>query len=152
MENQPKNYDTFEKVFLEILDAHAPQKTKVVRANHKPYVSKMMRKAIMLRSQLQNKMFAHGTLEYQIAFKHQRNYCNRLYKKERRRYYNNINLNDITDNKKFWKTMKPLFGDKGGPKDNIVLVEGDRIINEDIELAQTFNDFFDNAVKSLGIS
>ena len=48
--------------------------------------------------------------------------------------------------------MKPLFGDKGGPKDNIVLVEGDRIINEDIELAQTFNDFFDNTVKSLGIS
>ena len=74
MEDQPKNYDTFEKVFLEILDAHAPQKTKVVRANHKPYVSKKMRKAIMLRSQLQNKMFAHGTLEYQIAFKHQRNY------------------------------------------------------------------------------
>ena len=39
--------------------------------------------------------------------------------------------------------MKPLFGDKGGIKQKIVLVEGDRIINEDAELAQTFNDFFD---------
>ena len=48
--------------------------------------------------------------------------------------------------------MKPLFGDKGGAKENIVLVEGDRIISEDSEVAQTFNDFFDGAVKSLGIS
>ena len=48
--------------------------------------------------------------------------------------------------------MKPLFGDKGGTKQKIVLVEGDRIINEDAELAQTFNDFFDNAVISLGIT
>ena len=123
MENQPKNYDTFEKIFLATLAVHAPQKTKVVRANHKPYVSKEMRKAIMLRSQLQNKLFKHGTVDYQTAFKRQRNYCNRLYKRERKKYYNNLNLNDITDNKKFWKTMKPLFGDKGGTRDNIVLVE-----------------------------
>ena len=47
--------------------------------------------------------------------------------------------------------MKSLFSNKGGVKENIVLVEGDRIINEDTELAQTFNNFFDNAVKSLGI-
>ena len=123
MENQPNNHDTLEKIFLQTLTVHAPQKTKVVRANHKPYVSKEMRKAIMLRSQLQNKLFKHGTVDYQIAFKRQRNYCNRLYKRERKKYYNNLNLNDITDNKKFWKTMKPLFGDKGGTRDNIVLVE-----------------------------
>ena len=48
--------------------------------------------------------------------------------------------------------MKPLFGDKGGARDNIVLVEGEKIICEDKEVAQTFNDFFDNAVKSLGIT
>ena len=47
--------------------------------------------------------------------------------------------------------MKPLFGDKG-TKHKIVLVEGDKIINDDTELAETFNNFFDNAVKSLGIS
>ena len=82
LQNQPSNYETFDKIFLETLDVHAPQKTKVVRANHKPYVTKKMRKAIMLRSQLQNKLFKYNTMEYQIAFKHQRNYCNRLYKKK----------------------------------------------------------------------
>ena len=33
-----------------------------------------------------------------------------------------------------------------------MLVEKEQIIVEDKELAQTFNDFFDNAVKSLGIN
>ena len=63
-----------------------------------------------------------------------------------------MNLNNITDNRKFWKTVKPLFGDKGGTTDKIVLVEENKIINEDAEVAQTFNNFFENAVKSLGIS
>ena len=61
-------------------------------------------------------------------------------------------MRNITDNKKFWRTVKPFFGDKGGAKEKIVLVEGERIINDDAEIAQTFNDFFDNAVKSLGLS
>ena len=43
------------------------------------------------------------------------------------------------------------MGDKGGKKEKIVLVKGDRIIQEDAEVAKAFNDFFDNAVKSLGI-
>ena len=48
--------------------------------------------------------------------------------------------------------MKPLFSDKGGIKDNIVLVEDEKIISEDVEVAQTFNNFFENAINSLGIT
>ena len=146
------DYDTFERIFLEVFDFHAPRKSKVVRANHKPYVSKEMRRAIMHRSRLQNLFHKYKTPECNIAFKRQKNYCNRLYKKERREYYSNLNLNNITDNRKFWRTVKPLFGDKGGAREKIVLVEGDKIVDGDAEVAQTFNDFFDGAVGSLGIS
>ena len=152
LRNVPDTYDAFERTFLDTLDFHAPQKSKVIRANHKPYVTKEMRKAIMLRSRLQNLWYTHKLPVYHVALKRQKNYCNRLYKRERRKYYSNLNMNSITDNKKFWITVKPLFGDKGGAREKIVLVEGDRIINEDAEVAQTFNDFFDGAVKSLGIS
>ena len=111
-----------------------------------------MRKAIMHRSKLQNRLYKNNTPENLIAYRQQKNYCNRLYKKTRKEYLNNLNLSNITDNKKFWRTVKPFFGDKGGTRDKIVLVEGEKIINDDVEIAQTFNDFFDNAVKSLGIS
>ena len=110
-----------------------------------------MRKAIMLRSQLQNKVFSEGSTAYKNALQKQKNFCNRLYKKERKKYYSNLNLANINDNKKFWKTMKPLFGDKGGIRENIVLINNDKIISEDTEIAQTFNNFFENTVNSLGI-
>ena len=46
------NYESFETTFLEVLNKHAPLRKKVLRANHAPYITKTLRKAIMHRSQL----------------------------------------------------------------------------------------------------
>ena len=48
-------YETFEEKFLKVLNKHAPLKKKFIRANHVPYMTKNLRKAIMKRSQLENK-------------------------------------------------------------------------------------------------
>ena len=61
-------------------------------------------------------------------------------------------MKNIADNKNFWKTVNPFFGDKGGSRNKVVLVENEKIINDDQEVAQIFNDYFNDAVKSLGIS
>ena len=61
LKGEPFTYDAFEKTFLDTLEIHAPQKTKTVRANNKPYLNKDMRKAIMHRSSLQNKMYNFNT-------------------------------------------------------------------------------------------
>ena len=145
------NYDLLEKSFLNVFNNHAPYKKKVVRANQKPYVTKRLRKAIMKRSSLEHKFYKCQTEENYQAYKKQKNYCNRLYKQERRNFYSNLDLKDITDNRKFWNTTKPLFSSKGGGKENIILVDGGKIISEDVEVAQTFNDFFKNTVSSLDI-
>ena len=42
-----EEYETFESIFLTVLNKHAPCKIKVVRANQQPYVTKTLRKAIM---------------------------------------------------------------------------------------------------------
>ena len=47
LEECPKHYEHFENTFANILDSHAPRKTKVLRGNHKPNVDKNLRKAIM---------------------------------------------------------------------------------------------------------
>ena len=152
LSNIPRGkYGLFERVFLQVLNDHAPWKQKVIRANQKPYVTKQLRKAIMHRSHLENKYYKYRTPEHGRAYKKQKNYCNRLYKRERKKYFSNLNLNNITDNKKFWNTVKPLFSEKGGGKENIVLVNGNKIISDDLEVAQTFNDFFKNSVNSLDI-
>ena len=55
LEECPKHYENFETTFVNVLDAHAPRKTKVLGANHKPHVDKNLRKAIMKRSKFKNK-------------------------------------------------------------------------------------------------
>ena len=66
-------------------------------------------------------------------------------------YYSNLDTRLITDNKKFWKTVKTLFSDKHFSKNKITLVEGDEIISTDTEVAETFKSFFSNVVKNLDI-
>ena len=64
-------------------------------------------------------------------YRKQRNFCSKLYKKERKKYYNNLDLNDIADNKKFWKTVKPFLSNKSIQTSQITLVDEDNIISED---------------------
>ena len=84
--------------------------------------------------------------------KKQQNYCNKLYKKERKNWYKNLDPKNIVDERKFWLTMKPLYNDKNcGIREKIMLVENGEVIDDDLEIAETFNTFFSNSVDTLGI-
>ena len=52
----------------------------------------------------------------------------------------------MTDNKKFWKTIKPCFSDKSKNSERIILIENDEIVMEDGKVALTLNTFFSNIV------
>ena len=146
-----EKYDIFEDIFIKVLDKHAPLKKKIIRGNHAPYMNTILRKAIMRRTQLQTKFYKSKDNNDLKAFKKQRNYVSRLCKKQRKKFYNNIDLKLFTDNKKFWKNVNPLFSDKCTTQSNITLVENDQIVTDDEQLANTFNDFFKDAVTKLNI-
>ena len=57
----------------------------------------------------------------------------------------------MTDNKKFWQAVKPLFSNKVKGKTVIKLVENDAMIDDESEKANIFNEYFVNIVKKLGI-
>ena len=78
------NYESFETTFIEVLNKHAPLKKKLLRANHAPYITKTLRKAIMRRSQLETKY---------------------LKKRERRKYYEPLDRKNVLDSKEFWKIL-----------------------------------------------
>ena len=145
------NFGAFQELFLRILDKHAPFKMKYVRANEVPYMTKMLRKAIMTRSRLEHKYQKTKSSLDKERFNKHKNFCNRLYKRERKNYYESLNLSHITDNKKFWKIMKPFLTDKGVSQRKITLIETNEIISEDADVAETLNSFFENAVSCLGI-
>ena len=61
-------------------------------------------------------------------------------------------MSDINDNKKFWKNVKPIFGNKNKGNKTVALEEENEVITDDGKLAQTFNEYFVNIVPSLGIT
>ena len=86
------------------------------------------------------------------------------YEKKKKAYYNNLNICDVTDNKTFWRKVK-LVSEKVNLQTKLLLVEKgnylsdpeisseiEKVISEDMEIAETFNEFFVNIVPSLKIS
>ena len=73
-------------------------------------------------------------------------------KKTNKDYYNSVNEKGVSDNKTFWKTMKPFLSDKIVSKEPILLiVKNDEIICEDSKIAVSLDSFFSNFVKNIEI-
>ena len=80
----------FHTIFLTIWNAHAPVKKKVVRGNNAPFMNKTLSKAFMHRAKLRNKSHKFPTPENIEAFKQYRNFCVSLLRKEKKKFYNNL--------------------------------------------------------------
>ena len=145
------NYETFESTFMDILNKRAPLKEKLIRANTGPFMNKELSKAFMTRSRLRNKYLRDRTNENKVHYNKQRNYFVNLLRKSKRDYYSNLDVKLISDNKKFWKTVKPLFSEKHSICRNITLIEGNNVITNDFEVAMIMNNFFSLSVINLGI-
>ena len=76
----------------------------------------------MTRSALENKYYKERTTETKSLYHKQRNCCSRLYKKNKEKTLRKLDLKNITDNKIYWKTIKPFLSDKGSKGSKITLV------------------------------
>ena len=72
-------------------------------------------------------------------------------KRERAKYFANLDLNKYADNLKFWYTVKPMFSNGGAGHNKIPLVENGEVITDDKLNSESFNEFFIDAVSSLAI-
>ena len=112
--NDPKeNYSVLSDTFSKLVDRHAPLKKKIQRANHTPFISKEMRKAIYTRSRLRNKFCKNPSEKNERKYRKQRNLCVSLRRKAIKKYFSNIISKGIVTNKVFWKTIKPFLKNKG---------------------------------------
>ena len=60
-------------------------------------------------------------------------------------------MNKFTENKTFWKAIKPLFTEKQIFPNNITLVENEEIISRDPQVAEILNTYFSNIIYDLDI-
>ena len=145
------SHDEYNSKIMEIFNWHQPLKTKYIRGNNQPFMTKDIRKEHMKRTRLLNKFRKEKTTINEVAYKKQRNLCVNLLRKTKKLYFENLKPSCISDNKKFWKVIKPLFSEKAMSNDSITLIENNKMMSKDSEVAEIFNSFFSNAVKNLNI-
>ena len=114
-------------------------------------MTKTLRKAMMKRTELANKYNKSKNMQDYNNFRKHKNYVNRLYKKERKKYFNSLDINDVHNVKKFWKIWNPLISDKCRTNNTITLVKGNNILSNQAEVAEEFKGEFSNAVNNLNI-
>ena len=106
---------------------------------------------IMKRSQLKNRYNKNHNYENWYLYKKQRNFCVSLLRKTKRNYFKNVKIQDITDNKKFWKTIRSYFSDKGYNQTKITIIKKDSIITDEKKIATLINNYFKNITKNLDL-
>ena len=86
-------------------------------------MTKSLSQEMMTRTRLRNKYLKHKTEQNRLLYTQQRTKCVSVLGKTKMNYYENLNKKDITDNKKFCKTVKPFPSDKSINSDKIHLNE-----------------------------
>ena len=84
-----------------------------------------------------------------------------MIRQAKKNFFSKLNTSNVTDNKTFWRTVKPFLTDKVKTKSKITLIEKkfkensteyfEEIISGDKKVADVFNDFFINIVPNLKI-
>ena len=114
-------------------------------------MNKGIAKAIMKRTRLRNNYLKNRCNANRKAYNVQRNLCVSLVRKAKLDYYNKLNHKEVSNNKTFWKTVKPFFTDKSVNHHRILLVEENETISDNDEISEKLNNFFADILKNLNI-
>ena len=146
-----ESYGEFEAVFLKELNKHAPLKKTFLRYNNNPFMTKDLRKQIMVQFKLRNIFNKNRNYKDWCKSKRQRNLCLNLLRKTKKSFYKTLDVKQVSDNKVFWKKVKPSFSDKGVNCSKITLVEKNSIIVDEKKIANIMNNHFINITKTLSL-
>ena len=140
-------YDEYEKDFKNILDKHAPIKSRYQRRKPLPCMNKELRGGpyIQYTKNRSNKNWE--------KCRKQRNLVTKIKRKSMKVYF----LERCSGGSKsceFWKTVKPFFSKKGNCGEQFfffLLFENDKIVNNPNEVSNHFNIFFSTVANKIGI-
>ena len=112
-------------------------------------MSKTLRKAIIHRSKLKNIYNKKRTDVNWANYQKQWNFYVTLLRRTKKKYFQNLNVKDLSDNKKFWKIIEPYFSSKDLNSSKMLLKEMGELVSDEKQLASIMNKFFINITKSL---
>ena len=113
-------------------------------------MTKKLRKEIMTRSHLRISIIKIAYKKTGQTIKSTVTFAQTFWRKQKLITLN-IHIKNITDNKRFWTTVKPFFTNKSKTCNNIILNENDKTIKDGKEIRNKFNKHFANNIKKLNL-
>ena len=122
------------------------KKKKQIRGNQKPHTSKILRKAIKLRSKFKNwANKSKGTRDIKM-YKQQHNLLVCLNKDSKYSYFSNLKIRK--ESKPFWNVYNFYFTNKRSRGNtNIMLVEKQELIISETGICSTFKTYFAKRIR-----
>ena len=143
-----EQYQKFNEKICEVLDRHAPLKSKTITKVSPPFMNGILRKSIYKKCMLRNKYFKDKSSYNWEQYKAQRNLVTSIRRNSIRDYFRK---RTDTINNDFWKTMKPFLSDKGKTgNDEIILRERDELLTDQVDVCNTFNEYYTTVVSNIG--
>ena len=141
--NPTAMWDAWKTLFMEIVDKHAPLKTKRISKKHSPWITYDLMRKIYKRNYLKKKAIIENNAASWEQYKQARNETNNAIKSAKRQYFlHNLELNK-KNSSKTWKLINELSSRKSCTNRNITEIKtDDETINSAPEIAEAFNNFF----------
>ena len=141
--NPTAMWDAWKTLFMEIVDKHAPLKTKRISKKHSPWITYDLMRKIYKRNYLKKKAIIENNAASWEQYKQARNETNNAIKSAKRQYFlHNLELNKKNPSKT-WKLINELSSRKSCTNRNITEIKTDNeTINSAPEIAEAFNNFF----------
>ena len=148
-ETQNDMFTTFTDVFRSVIDKHAPLKTKIIRGNQAPFMTKALSKAIMTRLRLRSKYNKWQSRENFLAFRKAKNYCNNRNEMTKKAYFEQMTRRGFVNSKSFWNTVKPFLTNKCFfTCVNITIENNEKLVSVTLKLTEIFNTHYINIVEN----
>lgn len=133
---------TWENLFLEVLDIHAPLRKRRVRNKPSPWLTPEIRKLMYHRDYLKKKYVKNGSNALFDAYKLARNKVNAAIKKAKQDYVLTEVTNCEGDTRRSWRAINLLLGRKSKISGITELRTAESVLTDSKHISNAFNDHF----------
>ncbi|CAB4028024.1 Hypothetical predicted protein, partial [Paramuricea clavata] len=134
-------WNEFKNNFLTIAEKHAPVRQRRVKSEHKPWLTKEIKRLMHHRDYLKRQSVRLTSSNYNEAYKRCKNKLNKLIKKTKEEYFK-TKLFNANNSKESWQAINELLNKKPKTTHVTQLNVDDQVITGDTNIADCFNRYF----------
>lgn len=138
-----------ETLIRDVLDEHAPLKSKKVRAREPPFLHKKLKKEIMNKARLRHRLGSKPSHKSWEAYRAQRNKTTGVRRWSVKQYFKE-RCGGGAKNADFHKTINPFISTKTKTGSSLTIREENKLYTEPVEVAEIMNSHYISIANQIG--